>query len=206
MENFYPPTLKKLIKALSSLPGLGEKSAHRLALFLISKVSLCESLGDLLKELPQRVKLCRICRNFSEDDLCSICQDISRDPSQLCVVENPMNLLQIESAGIYKGYYYVLHYLLAPKEGFGHRELGIDDLIDLIKERSVREVILALSPTLAGEATSSYLATTLENYPVKVTKLACGLPMGMEIQFADYITLKRAFMGREVLKGGSYNG
>ncbi|MCS7200064.1 MAG: recombination mediator RecR [Caldimicrobium sp.] len=201
MNNFYPPILQKLIKALSSLPGIGEKSANRLALFLISKVSLCELLGDLLKELPYKVKLCQICRNFSEEHLCAICKDENRDPSKICIVESPWNLSQIEGVGIYRGYYYVLHYLLAPREGFGPQELGLEGLIRLIENRPIKEVVLALSPTLAGEATSSYIAKVLENYPIKITKLACGVPMGMELQYADTLTLKRAFLGREVLKG-----
>lgn len=201
MENTYPPTLKKLISTLSKLPGLGEKSAGRLALFLLSKPEICEILGDLIRDLPFRVKLCRVCRNFSEEELCPICKDPTRDSSQICVVENPMNLLHIERTGIYRGYYYVLHYLLSPKEGFGPKELGLIKLIELIKERGINEVILALSPTLSGEATASYISKVLESHPVKISKLACGLPMGMEIQFADPITIKRAFQRREVLKG-----
>ncbi len=117
-------------------------------------------------------------------------------------MENPVNLLHLESIGIYKGYYYVLHYLLSPKEGFGPKELGLDSLLHLIQERGVKEVILALSPTLSGEATSAYIAEILKPFPLTITKLACGIPMGMEIQFADPLTLKKAFQGREHLKGG----
>jgi len=202
MQNAYPPTLKRLIEVLSALPGLGEKSAGRLALFLLSKPELCEVLGDLIKELPYRVKLCRYCRNLSEEEICGICQDETREKDKLCIVENPVNLMHIEKTGIYRGYYYVLHYLLSPREGFGPKELGLENLLKLITERGIKEVILALSPTLSGEATSSYLAEILKPYPVKVTKLACGIPMGMEIQFADPLTLKKAFQGREILKGG----
>lgn len=202
MQNAYPPTLKRLIEVLSNLPGLGEKSAGRLALFLLSKPELCEVLGDLIKELPYRVKLCRYCRNLSEEEICGICQDETRERDKLCIVENPVNLMHIEKTGIYRGYYYVLHYLLSPREGFGPKELGLENLLKLITERGVQEVILALSPTLSGEATSSYLAEILKPYPVRVTKLACGIPMGMEIQFADPLTLKKAFQGREILKRG----
>jgi len=202
MQNAYPPTLKRLIEVLSNLPGLGEKSAGRLALFLLSKPELCEVLGDLIKELPYRVKLCRYCRNLSEEEICGICQDETRERDKLCIVENPVNLMHIEKTGIYRGYYYVLHYLLSPREGFGPKELGLENLLKLITERGIQEVILALSPTLSGEATSSYLAEILKPYPVRVTKLACGIPMGMEIQFADPLTLKKAFQGREILKRG----
>lgn len=202
MEKTYPYTLKRLIEILSSLPGIGEKSANRLALYLLSKPEICEILGDLLRDLPYRVKLCKECRNFSEEELCPICQEENRDKSKLCIVETPLHLLTIEKTGLYNGNYYVLHYLLAPKEGFGPKALGLDNLIKLILERKVEEVILALSPTLSGEATSSYIAEVLKDYPVKITKLACGIPMGMEIHFADPLTLKKALQKRELIKMG----
>ena len=201
MQNHYPHTLKKLIEALSELPGIGEKSASRLSLFLLSKPGLCEVLGELIKELPYRVKLCKYCRNLSEEEICGICRDETREKDKICVVENPVNLFHIEKTGIYRGYYYVLHYLLSPKEGFGPKELGLENLLKLIQEREIKEVILALSPTLAGEATSSYIAELLKPFPITISKLACGIPMGMEIQFADPLTLKKAFQGREFLKG-----
>ncbi len=202
MQNHYPPTLKRLISALCSLPGIGEKSASRLALFLLSKPGLCELLGDLIKELPFKVKLCKYCRNLSEEEVCGICRDETREMDLICIVENPVNLLHLENTGVYRGYYYVLHYLLSPKEGFGPKELGLDNLVKLIEERKIKEVILALSPTLSGEATSAYIAEVLKALPVTLTKLACGIPMGMEIQFADPLTLKKAFQGREHLRGG----
>lgn len=200
MPSFYPQTLKKLIETLSALPGIGEKSASRLALFLLSKPELCEALGDLIKELPFRVKLCQFCRNLSEEEICEICKDETREKDKLCIVENPVNLFHIENLGIYRGYYYVLHYLLSPKEGFGPKELGLENLLKLITKREIKEVILALSPTLSGEATSSYIAEILKPFPITLSKLACGIPMGMEIQFADPLTLKKAFKGREILK------
>lgn len=205
MESAYPSTLKKLIEILSSLPGIGEKSASRLSLFLLSKPELCEGLGDLIKELPYKVRLCRECRNLSEDELCSICKDKNRDKSKLCIVESPIHLFHIENTNLYKGYYYVLHYLLSPKEGFGPKALGLDHLLETIKKRGVAEVILAISPTLSGEATSSYIAELLKDYPLKVTKLACGIPMGMEIHFADPLTLKNALQKRElIIKGEAF--
>lgn len=202
MEKTYPYTLKKLIETLSSLPGIGEKSANRLALYFLSKPELCELLGDLLRDLPYKVRLCKECRNFSEEELCPICQDKNREKSKLCIVETPLHLLTIEKTGLYNGYYYVLHYLLAPKEGFGPKALGLDNLLKLIEEKKVEEVILALSPTLSGEATSSYITEILKDYPIKISKLACGIPMGMEIHFADPLTLKNALQKREIIKGG----
>ncbi len=196
----YPPILKKLIESFSLLPGIGEKSATRFAMFLLSRPELCEILGDLIKELPYKIKLCKFCRNLSENEICSICNDENRDSKLLCIVENPINLSHIEQTGVYQGYYFVLHYLLSPKDGIGPKDLGLDHLIFLIKARKIEEIIIALSPTLSGEATAAYILEVLKPYPVKITKIACGIPMGMEIQFVDPLTLKRALFGRETLK------
>ncbi|WP_038058096.1 recombination mediator RecR [Thermodesulfobacterium hydrogeniphilum] len=200
MSVAYPLTLKKLIETLALLPGLGEKSATRLSLYLLSRPDLCETLGELIKELPYKVKLCKFCRNLSEEEICPICRDESRDSNFLCIVENPVNLFHIENTGIYRGYYWVLHYLMSPKDGIGPKELGLDHLLFLIQNRNIKEVIIALSPTLAGEATAAYILEVLKDYPVKVTKIACGIPMGMELQFVDPLTLKKALSGRELLK------
>lgn len=200
MSGTYPYSLRKLIETFSLLPGLGEKSATRLSFFLLFKPELCEILGELIKELPYKVKLCKFCRNLSEEDICNICKDEERDPHLLCIVENPINLSYIEQTKAFNGYYFVLHYLLSPKEGIGPKELGLESLIYLIKLRDIKEIIIALSPTLSGEITSSYILEVLKDYPVKITKIACGIPMGMEIQFVDPLTLKKAIFGREILK------
>ncbi|NPA40078.1 MAG: recombination protein RecR [Thermodesulfobacteria bacterium] len=200
MPKGYPVALNQLISTFAKLPGVGEKTAQRFSLFLLSHPELCETLGDLIKELPYRVKLCKICRNFSENDLCSICQDDTREKEVLCIVENPVTLHHIEATGVYRGYYFVLHYLLSPKDGIGPKEIGLDELTFLIKTRGIKEVFIALSPTMAGEATATYILQHLKNEPVKITRLACGVPMGMEIQFVDPLTLKKAITGRECLK------
>uniref|UniRef100_A0A7V5XG21 Recombination protein RecR n=1 Tax=Thermodesulfobacterium geofontis TaxID=1295609 RepID=A0A7V5XG21_9BACT len=200
MSGVYPYTLKKLIETISQLPGLGERSATRISFFLLSKPELCETLGELIKELPYKVKLCKFCRNLSEEEICSICKDEKRDSELLCIVENPVNLSYIEETEVFNGYYFVLHYLLSPKDGIGPKELGLDHMLYLIKLRNIKEIIIALSPTLSGEATTSYILEVLKDYPVKVTKIACGIPMGMEIQFVDPLTLKKALFGREILK------
>ncbi|HAA84106.1 MAG: Recombination protein RecR [Thermodesulfobacterium commune] len=196
----YPLTLRKVIESLSKIPGIGEKSATRIALFLLSKPEFCETLGDLIKELPYKVRLCKFCRNLSEEEICKICNDDTREAKSLCIVENPVNLFHIENTGIYKGYYFVLHYLLSPKDGIGPKEIEMDKLLSLIRKRRVEEVIFALSPTLGGEATISYILQVLKDYPIKVSRLACGVPMGMDLQFVDPLTLKRALLSRELLK------
>jgi len=200
MSGVYPYTFKKLIETISQLPGLGEKSATRISFFLLSKPELCETLGELIKELPYKVKLCKFCRNLSEEEICSICKNEKRDSELLCIVENPVNLSYIEETGVFNGYYFVLHYFLSPKDGIGPKELGLDHMLYLIKLRNIKEIIIALSPTLSGEATTSYILEVLKDYPVRVTKIACGIPMGMEIQFVDPLTLKKALFGREILK------
>lgn len=196
----YPSFLKRLIQTLAHLPGLGEKSATRICMFLISHPELCELLGDLIKELPFKLKLCKYCRNLSEEEICGICNDPNRNKELLCIVETPISVFNIENLKIYNGYYFVLHYLISPKDGIGPKELGLDYLFYLIKIREVKEIIIALSPTVNGEITASYLLESLKNTSVKVTKIACGIPMGMELQFADPLTLKKALQGREILK------
>ncbi|MCS7278916.1 MAG: recombination mediator RecR [Thermodesulfobacteriaceae bacterium] len=197
----YPSILKKLIQTLAHLPGLGEKSATRICLFLISHPELCELLGDLIRELPFKLKLCKFCRNLSEEEVCFICKDDTRNKEVICVVENPVNVFNIESLKIYNGLYFVLHYLISPKEGIGPKELGLDYLFYLIKIKEIKELIIALSSTVNGEITASYILENLQNLPIKVTKIACGIPMGMELQFADPLTLKKALQRREILKG-----
>lgn len=197
----YPLVFKRLIQTLANLPGLGEKSATRISMYLLSHPELCENLGDLIKELPYKLTLCKFCRNLSEEEVCEICKDATRNREVICVVENPVHVFNIESLKIYNGCYFVLHYLISPKDGIGPKELALDSLFYLIKIREVKEIIIALSPTVSGEITASYILETFKNLPLKITKIACGIPMGMEIQFADPLTLKKALQGREILKG-----
>ncbi len=195
----YPASLKKLIELLTYLPGIGEKSATRISLFLLSHRELCEKLGETIRELPFKVTLCKYCQNFSESEVCSICADPLRDEKKLCVVDNPESLAKIEETRAFSGFYFVLHNLLSPKEGIGPKELGIERLVGLIEKRGVEEVFLALSPTLSGENTSAYLYKVLKPYVKKITRIACGVPMGMEIPFVDPLTLKKAILKREDL-------
>ncbi|NPB09741.1 MAG: recombination protein RecR [Thermodesulfobacteria bacterium] len=194
----FPLPLKRVIENLSRLPGLGEKSATRLALYLLGRPEEeIRELAQSLLELKEKIRLCRHCFNFAEDDLCSICSDPDRDPGLICVVEDPADLAAIEAAGIFRGHYHVLHGLLSPREGLGPREIRLEALLERLKKEPVREVLIALSPTVAGEATASYLVELLKDLPVQVTRLACGLALGMEVRYADRLTLKRALLARE---------
>ena len=165
--------------------------------FVIPGEEEIKELAQSLSEMHTKVRLCKRCFNFAEDELCSICADETRDQSLVCVVEDPADLAAIESAGIYQGLYHVLHGLLSPREGLGPKEIRIDALLERLQRESVQEVVLALSPTVAGEATSSYIVECLKPLSIKVSRLACGVPMGMDVKYADRLTLKRALQARQ---------
>ena len=201
-KKIYPRVLKGLIEKLAKLPGLGERSSTRIVFYLLSKPELCEELSFLISELPKKVKLCKKCRNLSEDELCSICLDNSRNRRMLCIVESPVTLYAIESLSLFNGTYFVLHYLLSPREGITAHDLPLEELKNLLKENEVEEVILALSPTLSGNATAELLKEFLSPFKLKLSRLALGIPYGLEIQFVDPLTLRKSLTDREVLKNG----
>jgi|YNPBryunderm2012_1023409.scaffolds.fasta_scaffold22714_2 recombination protein RecR len=201
-KNIYPRVLKSLIEKLAKLPGLGERSSTRIVFYLLSKPELCEELSFLISELPKKVKLCKKCRNLSEDELCSICLDNSRNRRLLCIVESPVTLYAIESLSLFNGTYFVLHYLLSPREGITAHDLPLEELKGLLEENEVEEVILALSPTLSGNATAEFLKEFLSPFKLKLSRLALGIPYGLEIQFVDPLTLRKSLTDREVLKNG----
>ena len=201
-KNIYPRVLKSLIEKLAKLPGLGERSSTRIVFYLLSKPELCEELSFLISELPNKVKLCKKCRNLSEDELCSICLDNSRNRRLLCIVESPVTLYAIESLSLFNGTYFVLHYLLSPREGITAHDLPLEELKGLLEENEVEEIILALSPTLSGNATAEFLKEFLSPFKLKLSRLALGIPYGLEIQFVDPLTLRKSLTDREVLKNG----
>jgi recombination protein RecR len=186
----------RLVTQLSRLPGIGRKTALRLGFSLVDDREMSGDLAQALSDVHSRVGECRRCRNLTEHSLCDVCSDASRKPV-ICVVESPADLRSIDEAGLFGGYYFVLHGLLAPLDGMGPRELGIDRLREMIREVGAGEVILALDATADGEATCSYLSKTLENLGVDVTRLARGLPSGASVEFADANTLTQAFKGRQ---------
>jgi len=196
-----PPALERLIQDLSKLPGIGKKTATRLALHIMrSPAEEARSLAADLAELHIAVKLCSTCFIFSETDPCKICSDHSRNSEVVCVVEGSDDLLAIEKTGAYHGLYHILHGVLAPMDGIGPDEIKINELVERIKRRKIAEILIATSSTVPGEATASYLARVLSPEPVKVTRLACGIPMGMDIKYADEVTLARAIETRRESK------
>lgn len=192
-----PPALDRLIQDLHRLPGIGKKTATRLALVILRKpAGEALSLARNLAELHKSIRLCGTCFIFSESDPCQICGDTRRDSRQVCVVEEPADLMAIEKTNVYRGLYHVLHGVLSPIDGIGPEEIKIDELVHRVRKQQVDEVLLATSSTVPGEATASYLLSRLAYEPVKVTRLACGIPMGMDIKYADEITLARAIESR----------
>ncbi|MCX7967638.1 MAG: recombination mediator RecR [Armatimonadetes bacterium] len=196
----YPPSLKALLQELERLPGIGPKSALRIAMFLLNQPKeKIERLINSLQRVKEQLKLCQRCFNYAEGDLCSICQDESRDGSIICVVEDPMDIAVVENAGTFQGRYHVLHGVISPIEGVGPEDLRINELIERLNSEPIREVILALSPTTEGEATSNYIARLIRPFGIKVTQLAMGLPVGGSLDYADQLTIMRALEGRREL-------
>jgi recombination protein RecR len=196
-----PPALERLIQDLNRLPGIGKKTASRLAMHIMrGPVAEARALAADLAELHTAVKLCSSCFVFSETDPCKICSDSSRSHEVVCVVEAPDDLLAIEKTGAYQGIYHILHGVLAPMDGVGPEEIKINELVERIRREKISEIIIATSSTVPGEATASYLARVLQSEQVKVTRLACGIPMGMDIKYADEVTLARAIETRQESK------
>ena len=188
----------KLIDSLCCLPGVGQKSAQRMALYLIDKNRdgarrISSSLSTALDE----VKHCSLCRNFSDNPTCLLCENPKRKESLLCVVETPADVLAIESSGSFQGRYFVLFGKLSPLDGIGPDELGIDLLQDRLKEESIDEIILATNPTVEGEITAQFIADLARQYSIKTSRIVHGVPLGGELEYIDSGTLMRAFSGRQ---------
>ncbi|MGQ9922094.1 MAG: recombination mediator RecR [Desulfobacca sp.] len=196
-RSFYPAPLQNVIKALSKWPGIGEKTASRLALYLLrAPAQEVSDLAKALTELKERIGLCSRCYAFADQELCPICADPSRQTGQICVVADPGDLMALERVGFFQGSYHVLGGLIAPLDNIGPGDLHIAALLARLAPEAVREVILALNPSLEGEATIAYLSKELQNRGVQVTRIAYGLPMGGDLKYADQQTIKEALRHR----------
>lgn len=202
--NSYPSPLARLIQELSKLPGIGEKSAARLAFHLLkSKKEDVARLADSIGRLREEMALCRNCFGFSEVDrqngdasLCAICRSPEREEDKICVVEEPADLIAVEKSQEYRGLYHVLHGTISPLDGVGPEALRIKELIERLRGGNVKEVIVATNPTMDGEATALYLSRVLKPLGVSVTRIARGLPMGGDLEYTDAVTLGKALEGR----------
>lgn len=190
--------VSRLTHELNRLPGIGPKSAQRLTFYLLrAPQEQVRDLAESLLSLKQRTKLCTSCLNVTEQDLCPICRNPRRDQNQICVVEQPQDIVAIEHTGIYHGLYHVLHGAISPTEGIGVDNIRIKEFMARLKGDSVAEVILATNTNLEGEQTAMYLNRLISSLGIKVTRLARGLPFGTELEYADDVTLTRAFEGRQ---------
>ena len=195
--SYYPASIQNLIRNISKLPGIGEKTAERLALHILrgSKQD-AEQLASSILNIKEKVRLCRRCYALSDDDLCSLCSDPARDPSMLCVVEQPADMVAVEKSGAFRGMYHILAGVLSPMNGIGPEDIRIRELVARVEKGQVVEIVVATSTNVEGEATASYIAQILESLPVKVTRIASGVPMGGDLKYVDQVTLKRALETR----------
>jgi len=201
MSESLPSTampVSRLIEEFSKLPGVGPKSAQRLTYYLLrASQEDAQALAQAILEVKEKIILCSICQNITDSDPCAICNNDQRDRGIICVVEEPLDILALERTGSYRGMYHVLHGVISPMDGIGPDDLKIRELLARLKSDEVREVIMATNPNLEGEATSMYLTRLISPLGLKVTRLARGLPMGADLEYADNVTLARALEGRQ---------
>jgi recombination protein RecR len=192
--------VERLIDELMRLPGIGRKTAQRLSFFIMGMPEDdAISMAKAIIELKEKARFCQLCFNITEDEICSICKDTSRDQSKICVVEEPSNLIVIENTKTYKGLYHVLLGALSPIDGINPERLKINELVDRVKTGGIIEVIIATNPNTKGETTAQYILQLLKPLGIKITRIAYGLPMGGDIEFADEVTLSKAIEGRKEL-------
>ncbi|SFL92409.1 DNA replication and repair protein RecR [Paenibacillus sp. 1_12] len=194
---FYPEPLAKLIDAFSRLPGIGPKTAARHAFHVLRmKEEDCIEFAKALVNVKRNLHYCSVCCNITDMDPCRICQDKSRDHSIICVVQEPKDLVAMERTREFNGYYHVLHGAISPMEGIGPDELRIADLLKRLGDEQVQELILATNPNIEGEATAMYLSRLVRSFGLKVTRIAHGLPVGGDLEYADEVTLTKSLEGR----------
>lgn len=190
------PSVDNLVAQLTRLPGVGTRTAHRLAFHLLQRSTPeANALADAIREVKERVRFCQVCGNLTEQEVCGICQDPRRDRSVICVVEQPVDVISVERTAEYRGLYHVLGGSLSPLDGIEPGDLRIGELFQRVQDGGVTEVVLATNPNMTGEATANYIADKLRGR-TRVTRLASGLPVGGDLEYADEVTLGRALLGR----------
>lgn len=194
----YPDSIKNLIESFKYLPGIGEKTAERLAFSILElDDDQVEFFSDSLMNLNKNIKKCSICNSLTDNDICSVCSDSTRTSSVLCVVEDFKNIFLFEKAGFFHGKYHVLNGLISPLDGINPEDIGIDKLLDRIEKEKYEEIIFAFKPSIEGETTSLYIKKILDGLNIKVTRLASGVPIGADMEYVDSLTLERALNDRK---------
>ena len=195
--SLYPESLTKLIEQFQKLPTIGKKSAERLAMSIVGKdLDSVEEFSNALLEVKSKIHPCKICGNLTEEEVCGICKDVSREDSIICVIEDVKNLYAIEKSQVFHGKYHILGGLISPSDNVKAEDLSIDKLLDRIDKENITEIILAISSTIEGETTSLFLAHLLEGKNVKVSKIASWIPVWSNLEYFDQLTLERALVGR----------
>jgi len=196
MEYFVPP-LEILIEQFAKLPGIGRKTATRLAFYVLnSSAQDAKAFAEAIINAKEKVKCCKICQNITDTEVCSLCESPKRDKSVICVTESPKDVISIEKTNEYHGLYHVLHGAISPMDNIGPNDIKIPELLERLKGDEVKEVIMATNPTIEGEATAMYIAKLIKPFGIKVTRIAHGIPVGGDLEYADEVTLTKAMEGR----------
>lgn len=194
----YPTSIRNLIECFKKLPGIGEKTAERLAL---ASLNLDQEIIDLfsksIQDVKSKIRRCEKCNNLSEEEICDICKQNHRDLKTICVVEDPKNVVIFEKVGTYKGLYYVLNGLISPLDGVNPEDIRLNELLTRIQEEKIEEIIIAVKPSVEGETTALYISKILKGLPVKVTRIAHGVPLGVDMEYIDSLTLELALENRQ---------
>lgn len=197
----YPESLKNLIESFKMLPGIGEKTAERMAFFILDMdEDNVDFFSDSISNAKKKLHKCSKCNNITDQDVCSICTDSNRNTKTLCIIEDPKSLYMFEKSKIYNGYYFILNDLISPLNGVNPEDIGLEKLLQLIKNNDFDEIIIAVKPSIEGETTSLYIKRILEGLDIKVTRLASGIPMGADIEYIDSLTLERAINDRKEIE------
>lgn len=198
--DYYALPIANLIEQLSKLPGIGKKTAQRLAFYILEMDNVeAEKLAYSIKEAKEKIHYCKVCCNLTDEEICSICSDSKRDRSIICVVEGAKDVVAMEKTREYKGLYHVLHGVISPMENVGPNDIKIKELLDRLKDGNVEEVIIATNPTVEGEATALYIAKLLKPLGIKTTRIAYGIPVGGDLEYYDEVTLSKAMENRREL-------
>ena len=197
----FPVSMRSLVEEFSKMPGIGPKTAQRLAFYILRcPKNEAEALAEAIRKVKESVRFCKVCNNLSDEDICEICKSPSRNRAALCVVEEPNDIVAIEKAGNFNGLYHVLLGSLSPLDGIGPSELKIKELLDRVKKEKFKEIIIATDFNTEGEATALYLLRVLKGAGAKLTRVAYGIPVGGDLEYADQATIVKAFEGRRELK------